>query len=207
MGAQQILDTIRLDAQADAQRMLNAAQAEAEKAKADALAAAGSEAAGIEAKAAAEAAETEKRRLLTAGIEARKSALAKKRALIDEVFAQAKQALCSLSGEEYRALVCGLVTQGAQTGCEQVVVPADVAERYTRPFLGGKTMLELLNEALVQAGKTGSLTLSDRTGNFAGGVQLIGEESDVDCSFGALVDAFRDENEAKVYALLFQTEE
>ncbi len=206
MAAQQILDAIRYDAQHDAQQMLDEAKAAADAGKDKALTEAKAAASEIDAKAASEAEETQKRRLLTAGIEARKAELAKKRALIDEVFDRAKEELCRLDGEAYSTLVCRLVAQGAQTGSEQVVVPADARERFTKPYLGGKTMLALLNAALKDAGKPGKLTLADEAGDFAGGVRLVGEESDVDCSFGALVDAFRDEREAEVYALLFKTE-
>ncbi len=207
MGAQQILDTILLDAELDAQRAVDEAKAVADDVRRTLLDAAQATVADIEAKAAAEAAELEQRQLLTAGIEARKLSLAKKRALLDDVFAQAKDALRALDGEKYRALVTKLVVDGAQTGRETLVVPTGELNRYTKPYLGGKTMLELLNEALTAAGKTGGLTLGDAAGDFAGGVRLVGEKSDVDCSFGTLVDAFRDGQEAAVFSLLFKTEE
>ena len=153
-----------------------------------------------------EAAETEKRRLLTAGIEARKNTLAAKRALLDRAFDEAVAQLCALDDKTYAALVTRLVVAGSETGSEALRVPAAHRDRYTKPFVGGKTQLEALNEALCAAGKKGALTLDAEPAKFRGGVLLVGPEADIDCSFEALVAAFRDTHEAEVSARLFTEE-
>ncbi len=206
MGAKQILDAILADANADVDSMLADAEAGALQTKQKALADAQAEVDAIAARTNAEADETEKRRLLTAGIEARKNTLAAKRALLDEAFAAAVENLCALAPEAYAALVTGLVAAGAETGSEKLCVPAAHRERFEKPYLGGKTMLALCNEALEKAGKPGKLTLGADAARFTGGALLAGEETDVDCSFEALVASYRDAHEAEVYSLLFTEE-
>ncbi|MEG2233985.1 MAG: V-type ATP synthase subunit E family protein [Oscillospiraceae bacterium] len=207
MGAQQILDAIMHDADDDAGYTIASAKDTAGKILTKSVASAQSAAAEIEAAAKLEASETQKRRLLTAGIEARKNTLASKRDLIDRVFDRAKQDLCKLDGDVYRQLITKLVVNGAQSGDEKLMVPSDMRDRYAKSYFDGKTMLELLNSSLIAVGKKGELSLCGEDGRFVGGVRLIGKESDIDCSFGALIDAFRDEHETEVSNLLFKTED
>lgn len=206
MGAKQILDAIAADARADAEKLLGDAQAGVDSTTKKAFAAAQAEVDEIARKAELEAAETEKRRLLTAGIEARKNTLAAKRALLDRAFDEAVAQLCALDDKTYAALVTRLVVAGSETGSEALRVPAAHRDRYTKPFVGGKTQLEALNEALCAAGKKGALTLDAEPAKFRGGVLLVGPEADIDCSFEALVAAFRDTHEAEVSARLFTEE-
>lgn len=206
MGAKQILDAILADANAEAKSVLADAQESVLQTKQKALAAARAEVDAIAAKTDAEAAETEKRRLLTAGIEARKNTLASKRALLDEAFTAAVASLSALEPAPYAALVTGLVAAGAETGREQLKVPAAHRDRFEKPYLGGKTLLALCNEALKKAGKPGELTLCAEPARFTGGALLVGADTDVDCSFEALVASYRDAHEAEVYSLLFTEE-
>ena len=206
MGAQQILDAISREAVAECDGIIRTAEQTVAQARDAALAQAQKKADAISKKADDDAVEAEKRRMLTAGIEARKNSLAARRELLERAFDKAHAELCSLEGAEYVSLITALVTDAAASGDEKLSVPANVAERYTKPYNGKKTMLETLNEALVKAGKKGNLTLCSEPGSFEGGVKLIGKITDIDCSFASLISSYRDTNETEVSRLLFHTE-
>ncbi len=206
MGAQQILDAISREAVSECDGIIAAAKKTVDEARENALDAAGKKVAEIEKKAKLDAEEAIKRRMLTAGIEARKNSLAARRELLETAFDKAHASLCALPDADYAALVCSLVVEAAQTGDEKLCVPASSLERFTKPFDGKKTLLQAINDALVKAGKKGKITLCDTPGSFDGGVRLIGEITDIDCSFASLISAYRDTNETEVSRLLFKTE-
>lgn len=206
MGAQQILDAITAEALRTCEQIAADARETVGAKRAAALAEAKERADAITEAAARAAAETERRRMLTAGIEARKNTLAARRSLLERAFSLALDKLCALEGAAYVDFIARLAADAAQTGCEQVVVPADARERFEKPYAGGKSALELMNDALIKAGKQGKLTLSAENGGFKGGFRLVGELADVDCSFESLAAAWRDENETEASIRLFGSE-
>lgn len=214
MSADRILQKIRQDAEAEAAAIRSAAQEKAEALTASILSEAQKKADAIAAKAAAEAEEIERRRLLIAGLEARKNKLSSKRAVLDQAYDLAYQELCGLSGERWARLITACVLSSCETGREVLRVPAGDISKYRSDFLTrlgeatghGGSMLDHLNSELRKAGKEGALTLDETPAPFEGGVLIVGEKSDVNCSFEALLRAQREENEREIAALLFGVE-
>lgn len=206
MAETKIIDAIIGDAKSEAEGILESANEEAKKAVDAAKDAAQRRASQIDAAAKAEGEELARRAMLGASLEARKNSLASRRELLEKAFENAFSELGSLEGQRYAELIARLVVDAAETGTETVVTPEDTYERYTKPYIGGKTMLEYLNAALEKAGKKGALKLG-KPAKIAGGVKLVGEKADIDCSFGAIIASFRDERETEVSKLLFGTEE
>lgn len=203
MGASQILDAILSEAQSDAEAVLADAENTAKATLAAAKADAEQRAQALLADAQTSADTAAERDMLSAELEARKTSLQGRRALLDDVFQKAADSLCALGKKDYIALVTRLVADAAETGCEQLQVSAAEHDRYVRPYDAGKTMLQILNSALKDTGLPGRLTLHDTPGSFSGGVKLIGELADIDCSFASLVESYRDAREADVSRMLF----
>ncbi len=207
MGAQQILDAILAEAKQDADAIINDAVATSEATVDKAKAAAEKDAASVLARAKADAEENARRDMLGAQLTARKSALQTRRQLLDEAFSKAVDALCALPDADYEKLIVSLALGAVETGSELLQVSADDTAKYTKPFAGKKPLLETLNDALTAAGKPGKLSLAKEPGDFKGGFCLIGELTDIDCSFDALIANYRDAGEPAVSALIFGEKE
>ena len=145
-------------------------------------------------------AEVARRQLLIAELEARKNTLDRKRKVIEEVFAQAENELANLPQDKWEKLIVATVLNASETGTEKLCVPAADVEKYK----GG--LLEKLNLELVKNGKKGELTLAEETAKFAGGVLLIGKNSDFDGSFETILREVRRKSEREVASLLFDAE-
>lgn len=207
MSSQKILDAIMQDAQRESEELLQNAASMAEESRNQALAAAGERENRQREDLKRECAEISSRAKQNALLAARKNTLAAKRGIIDRVFDSALSELCSLNGEQYRALVCRLVCESAETGREQLLVPKSDRDKYKKPYIGGKTMLELLNEEFKGArGIKGEFSMASGDCDFKGGVKLIGENADIDCSFDTLLAQWREENEARACEMLFGKE-
>ena len=203
MSADKIIEKIQ------AQALEDVAALEAEtKGKAEKLQAAidAQTEADLEALKAGEAAETEeiaRRRQLMTRLEERKRALAAKRQVMAEVFNEARERLENLDEMRWSEMITKIVVEAAETGEERLVVPQRDRARYTKPFMGGKSMLEMLNAALVASGKPGKLTLSDTAARFSAGLMLEGDQSDVDASFEGLIRDAKEKYEYEVSKILF----
>lgn len=214
MSAEKILMKIEQDAQSEAKAITDAAAQKAQAVKADILAQAKAQAQAIADKARADAEEEERRAMLIANLEARKSSLASKRAVLDQAFALAAKELKKLDDESWTRLITRIVVEAAETGTETLRVPAADMEKYQGNFLsrlkaefGGEgSMLDELNIALEKTGKMGLLKLDKTPADFDGGVLLIGEKSDVNGSFDVLLRAVREQYEREVSAILFGQE-
>ncbi len=206
MAETKIIDAILGDAKAEAEQIKASANDEAKMTVASAKDAAQRRASKIADAANAEGEEIVRRALLVAKLEARKNSLASRRELLEKAFEDAFSELSRLEGRQYAELIAKLVVGAAESGTETVVTPEDTYERYTKPYIDGKTMLEYLNAALEKAGKKGALKLG-KPAKIAGGVTLVGEKADIGCSFGSLIAAFREEHETEVSRLLFGSEE
>lgn len=207
MGASQILDAILSEARQDADAAIADAKSTAQSAINADIEAANAQAQELIAQAEEDARMAAERDMLAANLEARKASLGTRRKVLDGVFEQAVDALCALDKDAYIDLITRLVLQSAETGSEQVQVPSEDMDRYTKPYVKSKTMLQILNEALAAEGRTGKLMLSPTPGNFRGGIRLIGEFTDIDCSFSALVAAYRDDHEADISNMIFGAKE
>lgn len=201
MSADKIIEKIIADATADAGRIAKTARADAALRQRAAESDAVSRVAEIGKRAEADDAEIERRRMLTAGLDARKNTLARRRRLMDRVFDAALERFYGLSEADYTALVTKLIVAASETGDERVVVPVKDEKRYR----GEKSMLAALNAALKSAGKPAKLTFGGTTSAIGGGVLLLGDIADVDCSFESLIAQFREDREMEVAGILFES--
>jgi V/A-type H+-transporting ATPase subunit E len=200
MSVDNIIAKITADAEDECAQIKAAADKKARAVTAGALREAETAAADIAAQAELDVEEINRRRTLIAELENRKSALAARRQVLDEAFAAAEQKLGALAGEQWETLITRAVLAGCETGGEQLRVPAADLTRYQNGFL------TKLNKQLAASGKTGGLTLSDRPAGFTGGVLIVGQNSDYDASFAALLKNIRAECEKEADNILFPAE-
>lgn len=171
--ARQIVDV----AEQKAQSMLDAAKADAAEQMARAK-----EAAEQKAKSIAE------RKAAAARLAGAKIQLAEKHSVIDELYARALDTLCAMKGEQALAFTQQLLTQYAEKGDEIVF-----ANNY--PCVEEAKALPVVTKM--------KLTVSDERADIDGGFLLVGKKSDKDLSFGALLQADREEHAAALAEELF----
>lgn len=129
-----------------------------------------------------------------ARMEAKKELLALKQEMISRSFEAAEKKLVSLPESEYGALLARLAADAAVTGSEEIVLNAADRERI------GAAVVKAANEKL---GPKGKLTLSDKVGDFSGGLILKRGNIEVNCTAGLLVELCRGEMSAAVAGVLF----
>ena len=195
-GIENITGRIQSDAQAEIDRILADAQAEAEKIQAGYAARADREAADILARGEKSARERGSRLVSAAQMEARKLTLAAKQEMLDKAFELALEQLLALPEADYTALLVGLAVQ---TGCGTETIILNDADREK---LGAQVVAQA-NQAMTQAGRTGSFTLSDQTRPIRGGLLLSDGAVEINCALETLVRLQRGELTGEVSKLLF----
>lgn len=196
MNAQAILTKIEEDARQSAAELLTDANGRAEEIKTASRKKIEKARAEMIAQAQKESAELEKRMLRMAELDDRKEMLARKRALIDEVFALSAQKLSAMEPAKARAFFLEEAEREA-AGRETVVIGAQNAQWFDERFLSD------LNDRLRQAGKPGELKLAKERRAGATGLLLLQDGAEINCTFGAMLDALRVESETEVAHILF----
>ena len=195
-GADKLKEKILSDARMAADNNLAQARREAEgivlKAREDAQAARGAQVS----KAERDAAEREKRLISVAELEGRKTRLALKQRLIEELFSKAVKSLCGKPDAEYEALLVSMLAAAA-TGHEEVITCERDRQRLSKDFITAA------NNALAAKGKPGKLTLSDAARPISGGFVLRSKQIEVNNSFESIVKIKRDSLEALAVKMLF----
>ena len=128
-----------------------------------------------------------------AKMEGRKTILALKQEMVAESFDLAVDKLVKLPEAEYIALLAKLAAKASVTGDEEIVLNAR-----DRKAIGTK-VVESANKALTD----GKLTLSEKTGDFKGGLILRRGNIEANCTAELLVDLCRDEMSAELAGVLF----
>lgn len=191
-GIERILQRIEAEAQAERDGILNAAREEAEQIRSRYQAQAEQEAAEQEAKRQRAAEEQEERLISVAQMEARKTLLAAKQALVEQAYSQALEKLRSLSEAERVSVLADLLARASSNGREEVIVsPEDHAH---------------VGRAAVEAANAASglrLTLSEETRPIQGGFILRDGSIEMNCTFDTLVRLQRTETAGMVAKKLF----
>ena len=196
-GIEKITARIETDAVAEAARMAEEAAAQAEAIRAEGETKA-QESYWQKLQAGVKAAEDRVQRLAKAAdMEARKSVLSCKQAIVAEAFDKAEARLRALSGEAYVDFLAGQAARAAVTGREEMVLSAADRKEY------GAAAVKKANALLADAGKTGELTLSDQEGDFQGGLVLKDGNVSVNCTVAALMEQARIDMASSVAAELF----
>ena len=136
-----------------------------------------------------DAEEVIKRRLTVADLDVRKIILKAKQDAIGEVLKEAYEKLCALKKTEYLKLVEKTVGQAADIGDEIVLSSDGVINKEDVKKLG-----------VFSAKK---LSVSEKAGDFKGGVYLIGKTCDKDLTFKALIENGKDEFISEISEELF----
>ena len=191
-GIEKVAERIRADAQeeANAVKLRASETAEALRREAERDARAKQEQLLHEADAEAEALYA--RLVAASDTEAKKSALAVKQELLNEVFAKAVGKLRTLPDAKYVALLAALAVKASETGSEQIILnPADRA----------KFGEAVVAEANRTSGK--ALTLSEETRPIVGGLILSQGRIEVNCTLDTLAAQRRSALSIEAAKLLF----
>ena len=200
MSVENIIAKISADSESECAQIKAAAEKKAADLSKKLLREAEEKAKEISAQADFDIEEINRRQSLIAELESRKSKLASRRQVLDEVFVLAEEKLSRLPRSKWEEFILGCVKSGCETGEEELCVPAADREKYRGGFL------DKLNQCLLADGKRGNLRLSDAAANFSGGLLVVGENGDWDASFPALLKTARGKYEKAVADTLFGTE-
>ena len=130
-------------------------------------------------------------------LESKKHILMTQQEMVTEAFDYAAKKLLELPEREYVEFLAKHACAASLTGTEKIVLSKADYDRV------GKAVLSAANSALLAAGKTASLTLSDDTADIRGGLILSGGDIEVNCSVDALVSEYRNELSPAVASALF----
>lgn len=140
---------------------------------------------------------------------AKQVSLARKKALIDEVFARAHESLKKISDKEWETLVVQLLSKDELKGNEVILASASDRKRFISQFTTAGNekplVLDRLNTCLKN--KNYHLTLSDKASPVDGGFFVLGTDFDIDHSYVTLLQELKDQEEAQIASTLFDGRE
>ena len=186
-GTNKLAERIVADAQAEAKATLDESGAAVRAILAESEKAVAQQRAELSAKREGERASILGGYRTRAALDGRKSALAKKRAVIDRAFTSAYQAMLALSSNQ-RKQICARLLRAETEGGETVVPAAE-----------DRAVIESILAAMPER----KLTLAKEDASFDGGFLLLANGYEKDCSFASLLQMIRDEEETNVSKLLF----
>lgn len=216
-GVNAITKQIEAEAKAAAEEVLAAAQGEAQSIAADyqAQAKAACDSALADAKVRAEA--TRQRAVSQGDMDRRKMLLAARQECVAGAFDKALEMLCALPDEEKALLMVKSALQ-YQTGDGEYIFNA--ADRQTVGPLVVETVNALFKKQQLKETFSGNFveqvkklfagtashtaTLSDQTGNFAGGFILRQGDVESNCTYEVLIAGVREDLEGQTSAILFE---
>mgnify|MGYP001451635007 CR=1 FL=1 len=186
-GTNKLAERIVGEAEADAKKTREAAEATIRSIRAESEKAVSGKRNDLESKR-----KTEKESLLDGfktrtELDGRKNALSKKRAVIDDVFSRAYQAVLALDGPSRTKICEGMLQREVEGG--ETVLPAKADRKGIADVLAGMSERKL--------------TLSDKDAEIEGGFLLVSESYEKDCSFRSLMNAVRTDEETNVARMLF----
>jgi V/A-type H+-transporting ATPase subunit E len=195
MNAEQVVQKILAEANAEAEKIVSDAKAKAAKQKSQLE----SELKDFDAeteKLAKDAAEDKLQRMLAnARMANAKQMLAAKVEILNSVFEKAKASVKELPEDQYLSLMTKLIKQAVETGDEEVVVGKD-EQRVDQKFI------KKVNGEL-GAGFKGNLRLSDERADIAGGFILTRGKVQVNASTDVMIDSLREQMEIELSQELF----
>jgi V/A-type H+-transporting ATPase subunit E len=196
MEAQQVIEKILAEANAEAQKIKGQAKEKeaAEQAKLDEQLSQFNEQTETLAQ---KAAEDEKSHVLAAArMDIAKQFLAEKGKILEEVFAQSRRQLQQLPDDQYRQLIAKLMLQAVETGGEQVILDKDEARI-------DQQLIDQVNQQLSAGGK-GNLKLSDQRRDLGGGFILSRGKIKTNVSFKVILDQARKDLEIDLAKEVFE---
>ncbi|MBQ7896209.1 MAG: hypothetical protein IJ364_06625 [Oscillospiraceae bacterium] len=196
-GIEKITARIAAEAQAEAAKVISAAQEQAGLIRAEHENKAQNEYDALVSSAADSARQQTQRQGSSAQLEARKSLLALKQELIAAAYDRAQEKILSLPEDDYIRFLAKLAGQAAVSGDEEIVLNESDRARI------GEKLTAAANAKLKERGLEGRLTLSCQTRSIAGGLILHKGSVDINCGLDSLLDMSRSSLDAEIAALLF----
>ena len=226
-GIEKITAKISQDAQAEISRLMAETDEKVQTLRTDAEHQAQQEANDIVEKGRMAAAERLERLGSAAQMERRKLELASKQEVLGEAFDLAMEKLCALPEKEYISLLTKLALEASTSGKEQIIFSQKDRNKV------GKQVVMAVNEALVKERAPGlpeevakskvgafvdklvhnttavvtgtGLTLSEQTRDIKGGFIMVDGDVEINCAFETLVRLQREKLEKKVADSLFNS--
>ena len=191
-GIETIIQRRNSDAKAETDALLDKARQDAAAVTARCQAQADKETADLAARNQRTAAEREERLVSAAQMEARKTILAAKQAVMEEVYAKALEKLRSLPQDRTVEVLASLLNEAAPQGKGEVLFSAQDRE------IVGRAAVDAAN-----AQNGGQLTLSDETAGIPGGFILRNGSIEVNCAYDTLIRLQKTETAGQVARQLF----
>lgn len=195
MDVKAILDKIGEDAKASAAELLDEARQRAEALRTASRQRVNALLEENDRRILSDAKEQEARLVRMAELEEKKQFLSAKRGVLDRAFHQAVETLRALPEKDARAFFLARVVALSE-GDEALLPGRDGPQLFDAGFVAEA------NEALVNAGKKGALTLGQEKAAGSGFVLQKGG-TEINCTFESLVDALRLEAETDAAGILF----
>ena len=191
-GIETIIQRLNTDAKAETDALLDKARQDAAAITARCQAQADKETADLAARNQRAAAEREERLVSAAQMEARKTILAAKQAVMEEVYAKALEKLRGLPQDRAVEVLASLLNEAAPQGKGEVLFSAQDRETV------GRAAVDAAN-----AQNGGQLTLSDETAGIPGGFILRNGSIEVNCAYDTLIRLQKTETAGQVARQLF----
>ena len=189
MNTQKVVERILSDAEREAQAIILEAEEKASKIVAQANLRAENNLKETQDEIADKVRSVKDRRAAQARLECAKIQLAERRRVLDEIYASALNRLVCLDKADALALTEKLLERYAETGDEIVFAE-------TFPFVEEVCTLPVYDRK--------KLVISAKRLPILGGMRLVGEKSDRDLSFGALLDADKEKYQSALARKLFK---
>ena len=190
MSEQAIVERIISDAEEEARAIINEAEERAKATVAEANVRAERNRKGTEAEVKAKAESICDGKAAAARLDGAKILLAEKRGVIDQVYARALEKLLNLSERETVFLCTRLLEEHAEEGDELVF-----ADNFR--YAQAVSALPLVKEK--------KLKVSSKRATLDGGFMLCGKNSDKSLSYGAILAMDREEKQAEIASVIFNT--
>lgn len=197
-GIEKITDRIAVDNEAEVRALKERTKQQADSIYSGYQAAADADYAATVAKGKTDAADRVQRLGGVAQLEAKKLTLATKQDMLDKAFALAMEKLLSLPEDQYADLLVKLALRAISKGTETLVFSETDRARY------GKRVVIAVNEQLEQQDKTASVTLSEESRSFKGGLYVQDGKIETNCTFSTLLRMQRETMALEVSEILFK---
>lgn len=196
MNANAILEKLNSDAKAAASAILKDADERADAMRKASEARTGENREKMLAQAKEDAVQQEQRMKRMYELEDRKNLLAAKREMISRAFGKALSMMEGMSPKDARAYLLETAADAA-AGDEEIIVGDKNSAWFDDAFLKD------LNAALVKAGKPGTITAGKEKRSGVCGLILAKNNTEVKCTFDAILESSRLELESEVANVLF----
>lgn len=143
--------------------------------------------------------ESKKERIVSnAKLKVRNEKLKAKQQIIQKVYDEALNRLVNIAQDEFLSFIKNSIEQLPIDGDELLIVNNTDKQKITEEFINE------LNEILIKKGKKGKIKLSNEDGNMQGGFILKKNGIEINNSFEALIDFYKDTLQTEIVDILFR---